>query len=145
MSLAVSSDTHALLCSLERGFSCQPFKTSMFTCLLIVPSWTEACRVWQVLGVRIASRSRMAGDFIDTHSWVCLEFFFFFLSFCIFQLLSHFNKKIINWKMQLCYRQTVFKSEYFKVNFIFLKASIFFLFLYFSPLHPFCFHSAEKR
>lgn len=37
--------------------------------------------------------------------------------------------------MQPCYRQTVFKSEYFKVNsvFIFLKASIFFRFCTFLP------------
>lgn len=81
----------------------------MFTCLLIVPSWTEACRVWRVLGVRIASRSRMDGDFIDTSA---------FLSFCIFQMLSHLNKKSLTEKCSratdkaVCFQELIFQSQF---------------------------------
>lgn len=149
MSLAVSSDTHALLCSLERGFSCQPFKTSMFTCLLIVPSWTEACRVWQVLGVRIASRSRMAGDFIDTHSWVCLEFFF---KFYFFHSVSS-KCWVISIKKSLtekCSRATdSFQERIFQSQFYIFKSQHFLsFFVLFSPssiLFPLCWEKIKTR
>lgn len=68
--------------------------------------------------MRIASRSRMAGDFIDTSFLGLFGVFFRFLLFCIFQMLSHFNKKSLTEKCSratdkaVCFQELIFQSQF---------------------------------